>query len=268
MSMKTITRGVLARQHGRLPFSLFASACEKYLRAYNNISNWDISVNGEGRALSQILKATDGGDVFDVGANVGEWAAAALRSMNRTQRLHCFEVVPSVRSILHNHLAPWQNCVIINDFGLGASNGAVTFNFDKNVNTITSKFPLVYKNSDQIQLSARITKGDSYISERAVTDIAMLKIDVEGMELDVLQGFEASFTRKIIKAVQFEHGPSHVLSAHTLYAFIEFFKQFEFKVFEVFPQRLIPVTYNFSKENYDGRNYMAFSKEMSKKLQL
>src|SRR5487761_1440575 len=73
---------------------LAARGAGKYLRAFNNQWNWDIRVNGEAAALRRILAAKIEGDIFDVGANEGQWATMALATIG-IRKLHCFEAVPT-----------------------------------------------------------------------------------------------------------------------------------------------------------------------------
>src|ERR1700737_2397319 len=82
---------IAARRDNRI-LRYVASGAEKYLRAYNNLWNWNFRYNGEANALRTIT-STVAGDVLDVGANEGQWASMALEIIDR-KRLHCFEVVP------------------------------------------------------------------------------------------------------------------------------------------------------------------------------
>jgi hypothetical protein len=51
----------------------------------------------------------------------------------------------------------------------------------------------------------------------------LLKIDIEGMETEVLHGFEAILNAGLIQAVQFEHGPYHIVARHFLGDFANLF---------------------------------------------
>ncbi|MGB6306662.1 MAG: FkbM family methyltransferase [Steroidobacteraceae bacterium] len=182
---------------------------------------------------------------------------AALPHLRPGRKIHCFEVVPQIRETLAENLNPWGSPVVINDFGLGANNGSVQINFDQSVHTISSKFPLIYSDASPCVVTARISTGDTYLRAAEIRQVAMIKIDVEGMEMEVLRGFSDSFDQGMISAVQFEHGRSHVLSGHNLRDFVSFFEQVGFDVYEMFPNKLIKLEYKFSKENYDGRNFLA-----------
>src|SRR5258708_13463926 len=92
MKGEEIRAKIAARRENPLLRSM-ARTCEKFLRAYNNQVNWNIKVNGEANALKVITHALPG-DVFDVGANEGQWSPIALRVIGN-QPLHPCKAIPS-----------------------------------------------------------------------------------------------------------------------------------------------------------------------------
>ncbi|MFM6714864.1 MAG: hypothetical protein ACKPI8_06085 [Microcystis panniformis] len=61
---------------------------------YNQLENYnyEFETNGEARVI-RILKDFDIQTVFDVGANVGNWAKIALLNFQDAE-IYCFEIVP------------------------------------------------------------------------------------------------------------------------------------------------------------------------------
>ena len=53
---------------------------------------------------------------------------------------------------------------------------------------------------------------DSYVHNTKINSIDLLKIDVEGHELKVLEGAKNSLSKNIIKCIQFEYGGSFLNS--------------------------------------------------------
>lgn len=257
--MKNRVRAWLARTHGNSATATLAQACRKYLNAYENIGNWDMTWNGELAAIRQILLHCDG-EVLDVGANAGQWAESVLPELGN-RRLHSFEPVPAVFAKLADQVGNCSN-VLLNNFGLGSANAELHLNFSASADTITSLYPLIYNQNDTEVVTCEIRVGDDYVIDRNISMISILKIDVEGMEFEVLRGFERSFAEKRICAVQFEHGPSHIESGHLLRDFINFFEQREFKVFRVMPQGLRAFSYSYDDESFAGRNFMAVQGEL------
>lgn len=103
-------RAKIAANRDKPLFRLAARASEKYLRAYHNQVNWDVHVNGEASALRRITAAVEG-DVFDVGANEGQWAAMAL-SLVGDKHLHSFEAVPATFRKLAQRLGSRSNLTL------------------------------------------------------------------------------------------------------------------------------------------------------------
>jgi FkbM family methyltransferase len=254
MSLKTRARSLIASRHSGFLASRLARACEQYLNAYNNIANWDISTNGELRALRLLLSRLQG-DVIDVGANEGQWALAVIPHLG-TSRLHSFEPVPEIFAKLQQNLAAHPQVVPVN-LGLGRHAHELKLHYNRAVSTISSAYPLIYDLPGEEAVSCRIITGDDYVAQNGVERISVLKIDVEGMEADCLAGFENSFAQGKISAVQFEHGPSHVYSGHTLKHFIDWFAERDFAVVAVFPNALRLVEYDLHRETYAGQNFFA-----------
>src|SRR5690242_12112417 len=89
--------------------------CKEYVDRYNGENNDAIELNGELRFIQRNLPQCH--TVFDVGANVGHWAALALK-INPQANIHCFEPSPTTyRQLIANQFPP---NVICNDFGVSA----------------------------------------------------------------------------------------------------------------------------------------------------
>jgi len=265
MSFLNRARALIAASHGNPASAVIAAVAEKYLNAYNNLVNWDMHYNGELRALRFLVNEVDG-DVFDVGANAGQWATAMLPYLS-DKSLHCFEPVPAVFSKLNTSLSAAPNAKI-NNIGLGREPAELEMNYSPSVNTITSRYDLVFDRDDQHKITCHISTGDAYILERHIQAISILKIDVEGMEMDVLAGFDRAFCEGKVASVQFEHGEAHILSGHMLKDFVDFFESHGFAVYVVFPRALKPLHYTFSSEGFEGRNFFAIRKDVASRIGL
>jgi FkbM family methyltransferase len=86
---------------------------------------FEVSREQGGHALELISRCE--GDVFDVGANEGQWASMALEVTSNRQ-LHCFEPVRSNFETLRQNLSLQSN-VVLNHFGLGEETKSIEFNF-------------------------------------------------------------------------------------------------------------------------------------------
>ena len=86
------------------------------------------------------------------------------------------------------------------------------------------------------EMKAPITTGDTYMAEHGLTRIDFLKIDVEGAELSVLNGFGGAFRRKAIDVVQFEYGQVNLRTRVFLENFWRFFEIHVFVVGKLSPR--------------------------------
>ncbi len=240
-----------------------ADGAEKYLRAFNNEQNWHTRYNGEAHAFHSVANTVDG-DVLDVGANEGQWATMALDVIDGN-RLHCFEVVPQIFHKLKNGLGP-RTTVTLNHFGLGSKAGSIDFYFYPDSPDRSSCYSL-NDGFRKEKIKVCIIPGDEYISERGIRKIAFLKLDVEGMEMDVLRGLSSSLQAGIIQAIQFEHGPAHALARQLVKDFLEFLEGYSYTVFKIFPKTFVKVDYDPERdESFVGQNLLAVRPEILDRL--
>lgn len=68
-------------------------------------------------------------------------------------------------------------------------------------------------------IQASVTTGDTYLEERGIAHVDILKIDVEGAEMSVLHGFENTLARGAIDLVQFEYGAINLVTLDLLSGF-------------------------------------------------
>lgn len=255
---------IAARRDNRL-FGGLAKAAEKYLRAYNNQCNWDMRCNGETHALRLVTENCDG-DVLDVGANEGQWASAALAVIGG-RRLHCFELAPRPFERLRANFGNAPN-IALNDFGLGAKSDRFDFYFCPCSSDRSSRYRIDDGFAKE-QITVSVIPGDEYVTRNRISQISFLKLDVEGMEMEVLQGFDCSLRAGIIRAVQFEHGPAHVLARKLLFDFLQLFASYQYSVFRVFPKALAPVRYSVENdESFVGENFVAIDQQLISRLPL
>lgn len=151
--------------------------------------------------FTAIPASLDARVILDVGANIGRVAEAALRTYPRSE-VHCFEPVSTTFDMLHRRLARFGSRVHFHPYGLSNTNGEVTINLTSfhGANSIHPQAGL------HKQLNPHVTEvGAERILLRRLDDLAgelpqtcdILKIDVEGHELQVLEGGEAFIRDKV-----------------------------------------------------------------------
>lgn len=223
------------------------------LRGYS----YNFEKNGEKRLLERLaeLKPVT---VFDVGANVGDWSLVASALMPQAT-VHCFELSPSTYQTLRQRLVGAQ--FRVNNCGMGNQNGVIEFkDYGENSTVNTILTDATYHDH---QLTARITQsqivtGDSHCKGHGVDQIDLLKIDVEGADHLVLEGFAEMLSRRKVRVVQFEYGYTHGDAKFLMRDFYRLFAAYGYLV-----GRLSPRGVDFSPWHYklndfrSGPNYLA-----------
>lgn len=166
-------------------------------------------------ALAPVLDAALGrGSVFaDVGANLGLYTLWAARCVCAEGRVHAFEPVPDVRECLRRNVELNSfDCVEIVAAAVGAEMGSVTLNRVEGGSGRTSR----YVHAAAGSVEAPVITLDAYFRGRRPPEL--LKIDVEGMELQVLLGSQGLLASERAPAVVFEAGAELLAAAGTAYA--------------------------------------------------
>jgi FkbM family methyltransferase len=187
-------------------------------------------------AMRRILKK--GNTFVDVGANIGYLSTIALGLVGKTGHIHSFEPVKEYFSKLKDAtlLNPAYNFVV-NQYALGELKGtgkiAVTNLRNIGWNTIVPGF-MLNETIKEIQ-EVPIRRLDDYIKEKALNDIALIKIDTEGFEFPVLKGLSNYFERcKNLPAIICEINPTaYPPLGYRLNQLSEYMKKFNYDAFEL-----------------------------------
>jgi FkbM family methyltransferase len=139
-----------------------------------------------------------GATFIDVGANVGYVSAMGLGMVGPRGAVHSFEPVPAYHECLLRvaQMNP-DYTLIANDFALGDGEGAATIDVPGKTqiggNSMVPGF--VKRERVESTLNVQVKRLDAYLRQNRLSDIALIKIDVEGYELPVLRGASEFFER-------------------------------------------------------------------------
>ena len=242
----------IARHRRAQPMSKIAGLCQRYLAWYGNLS-YDMRTNGE-TFVVQTLSAFKPRVLFDVGANVGDWSVAANRCCSNAD-IYAFEIASPTFAQLAaktRHL-PGLHC---ENVGLSDAIGPIRIRHYSSFPALTTAtaypHPLAFD-----ELDAQVITGDSYADRKGIRHIDLLKIDVEGMEQRVLNGFRMMFQRAAIDLVQFEYGRVSIINRFLLHDAYSFFRANGYVVGKIFPNYVDFRDYQMSDEDFVGPNYLA-----------
>lgn len=167
--------------------------------------NPDIETNGEKKVLEYINSKYDEKiTVFDVGANVGDYAKIVKKTMPKAE-VYLFEPQKKLFEELSKN---FKNCF---NFGFSDRKEIMPMYGNENKHGLAS---LYKRNLKHFNLSLKeqeivnLTTIDSFCDEYGIAKIHFLKIDVEGHELKVLQGAKRMLNN--INFIQFEFGGCNI----------------------------------------------------------
>jgi FkbM family methyltransferase len=250
----------IARAHARKrgPVARLAAAfAREYLAAFDN-QDHDMTRNGETALLGSLGRYCAGRApiLFDVGANRGDWTAAALRAMP-SAIVHAFEIATPTADGLRDRYSG-DGRVRVHPYGLGETASVTTVHYFDVNDMLTSRFDLTgLHGASARQIFAEIKAGASVCAEMGVTAIDLLKIDTEGSEDSVLDGLQPLIAAKAIKVVQFEYGMGNIYSRHLLADHHARFAAAGYAVGKLYPDGVAFAAYHPSQEDFRGPYHVA-----------
>lgn len=225
-------------------------------RFYEN-RNHDIESNGEVWLIRK-MKTLQPITVFDVGANTGKYCEAVLTSLKES-RIYCFEPVSKTFDTLRSKINDER--VVLIQKGLYSEDKKLAINLYPS-HTHASIFelkavPYESTGTEEIEL----IRGDDFIRTENIKAVGLLKLDIEGAELDALRGLENSFRTRIIRAVQFEYGYINITTRNLLADYYDFFKSVNYVVGKLYPKSVEFRDYKFKHEDFIGPNFVAIHRD-------
>jgi len=170
---------------------------------------WDI------KRLSRMWNYTT--DIFfDVGANIGQTTARALRELPKA-RVFAFEPHPHTFASLKKAIGEVENFKPFN-LGFGITIGEVDlYEYDISVlNSMIQNAPFaVHYQKDGKRIQVKSTTIDRFCLEQNLPNIDVLKIDTEGFDLVVLEGSKNMLLGQKIKFIYTEFNDIHPKSGTT-----------------------------------------------------
>ena len=126
------------------------------------------------------------GVILDVGANIGI-AAVWFSHYNPEREIFCFEPLQSNAGLIR------KNCprAKVFEVAVGADQGQVSLSVDRD-QVMASAIPTRWKSTDQ---RFAMTTLDAIAIREGWNEVAMMKMDVEGMEVEILKGAKETLRR-------------------------------------------------------------------------
>jgi FkbM family methyltransferase len=217
--------GLLETQIGR---RLFKSAYFFYKRHIED------DLQGLLQAFPSLVR---GGNVLDVGANIGYTATVLARAAEPGRKVYAFEPEPANFRILEQtaHQPEFDGKIVALQCAVGAADGTIDLwvndRHHGDHRVITEQFRSEHPGAKQV--SVDLVSVDSFLKSRQ-ENISFVKIDVQGYELAVCQGMWNTLRDNPEISVFLEYMPSAMrdLGFEPL-QLIDFFVERDFKIYQV-----------------------------------
>jgi FkbM family methyltransferase len=220
--------------------------------------------NGERRILDHFLALCDRADpvILDIGAHTGGWAAILLARRPEAQ-VFCFELVPDIHEKLAARFAGTPN-VSTFAFGLSSRDRRLSAAYDRRHPTTSAlrHTAVPHLACDLAEVEAEVRRGDAVVTQLGLDRIDAIKIDVEGHEVDVLAGLEATLTRgPAPRIIQFEYGYTYLASHRTLRDVYDILEPAGYAIGRIYPETVEFKAYELADDHFRMGNYVAVKRE-------
>lgn len=219
----------------------------RFLEAMQGIGTGAVFTRRELNAIFRLVKG-DAPVIFDVGAHTGEFLAHARSG----SVIHAFE--PCQRSF--DLLSQKFTQVKLNKCALSDVCGTGTLFCDAPGSQLASLTERPgFTQSEPVQLETL----DRYCGANSITQIDLLKLDVEGHELKVMEGATELFARSAIHRILFEFGGCNIDSRIFFRDLYQFLSQKGMRLSRLTPAGSFQTIekYDESLERFRTTNYLA-----------
>jgi FkbM family methyltransferase len=253
----TVAGPLIARNRRSSPVRLAHRVATFIEDAYQN-TDLDLATNGESRIVAALAHA-DIRTAFDVGTNHGDWSIEALRAWPQVH-VHAFEVLPETFTDLEVRLgaANVRPRIDANACGLADRSGREVMYYFPGHPELTCDRPR-HDGLEVRTFEARLMRGDEYAAHHGIPRIDFMKIDVEGAEYRVLQGFSATLAAGLVDCIQFEYG---AFSIQTRVLLSDYYAMLgdRYWIGKIYPRYVDFVDYSWTMEGFRFANFLAVSR--------
>ena len=222
-------------------------------RLYEN-RNFDINSNGELTILKKLSKFNPS-VIFDGGANIGKYSLL-INQVIPDVKIYSFEPVKNTFEELEQNVDGIDNITPIN-YGLYKDTCTKEINIYPS-NTHSSLIDIQgWKLDTKEKQTIELIRGDDFMKKNNITEIDLLKLDVEGVEYDAMLGFEEHIEKGKIKMIQFEYGYINISTKKLLIDYYNYLGNKGYLVGKIFPKTVEFRKYEFKYEDFLGPNFVA-----------
>ena len=193
--------------------------------------------------------------VFDIGANVGDWSAAFL-SKNAESKIYAFEPVSATFAHLTQRFQG-QSRIEFCQAAVSDKAGSCVLRVEGVLSGSNSIYRMPDEKCASMETVAAIT-GDEFAASKGIQGIDYIKIDVEGHEVRVLQGFRKLIGAQRIRFIQWEYNKTWIPAGASLCDLFELMIPAGYRLCKIRPNGLLCYQhYSRSLDNFCYSNWLA-----------
>lgn len=197
-----------------------------------------------------------GANIFDIGANVGDWSKFVIDEYkDKDYNLYMFEPSENTFFKLTKNIKPSNNRYF-HLMGFGDKHEKLMIYYDSFAQGSASIFKKNAKYSEEIEIDTI----DNFCNNHDIKVIDFLKMDVQGYELNILNGANEMIKNGNIKFIQFEFDEPNIENRVFFKDFWELLHE-KYDIYHSLYNGLIKIKeYNYSLETFSCMNYLAIRK--------
>lgn len=219
--------------------------------------------NEETRLMRSFLKR--GQVILDVGANIGYLTKIFGQATGPSGRVLAFEPNPLIFPLLAQNVARLRQVDVYNRALSSKSGSSPLFLAGRNhsVASFARDYPakhLAFHGGTEVgSVEVKVTTGDEFLQREEIAAVDLIKIDVEGWEIDVLNGLENTIAAAKNIRIFAEFNPeAQECAGHRPYELLEWFFDREFDL--AYPEQgrlrtLSRASLGELSQNLRGRGY-------------
>lgn len=152
------------------------------MKDYNQALKYEIFVKEEYACAKSIIRSSK--TVFDIGGHVGLFSERCLE-LNPKTKIHYFEPFENLVHEAKIRLQDFSSQIIFNPFWIAKTAWNYNFLYNSTKTMQSSQFSS-FLNPSWIPMQVRCENLNTYLKNQEIWTIDLIKLDIEGMEFEVL----------------------------------------------------------------------------------
>jgi FkbM family methyltransferase len=214
----------------------------------------DPNLNGEYVLLKKVVDDVANPNIIDVGSNVGNYTKKTITyAKHKTLHIHSIDANPEMKEYFKKIDYPG---LTFSNIGVGKSNKILTFYSDNKLGgKASSSFYKHYYLNNHNKYEVEVFTLNQIFNELNWGKIDLLKLDVEGSEIEALEGASELYDKELVNVTQIEYNPTWIKANKSLEDLFLFSKKYNLSLYRLSQKGLMPLkSYHHSLDDFNYQN--------------